>query len=139
MRGNEMTNKKRILMIWPVTMLAIVFGIMTIISSSAVLFIDGAARLAAGDYVVFVVWFNFLAGFFYVISGIGLWLEKIWAARLAIIIAALTVGVFIAFGIHIVMDGRYEMRTVIAMTFRSLIWITIAAIAIRYSREKKAN
>lgn len=132
-------NKYRSLMIWPAIIIAIVFGIVTVKSASAVLFTDGSARLAAGDYVAFVVWFNFLAGFFYVLAGIGLWLNKNWAAKLAIIIAALTVLVFIAFGIHILTDGLYEARTVAAMTLRTLIWIAIAVIAIFYNRKIRSS
>ena len=44
------------------SIVAIVFGLMTIISGGSVLFIESARR-AAGDYVPFVLWFNFLAGF----------------------------------------------------------------------------
>ncbi len=33
-----------------------------------------AARVAAGNFVPFVVWFNFLAGFVYVAAGVELWL-----------------------------------------------------------------
>ena len=61
-----------------------VFGLMTIREGGAVLFVDGAARVAAGDYVPFVLWFNFLAGFAYVVAGVGLWFRRPWAARVAI-------------------------------------------------------
>ena len=106
--------------------IAVVFGIMTIKSGGSVLFIDGEARQAAGNYVDFVLWFNFLAGFFYVATGIGLWLEKAWAPAAAITIAALTLLVFAAFGLHILNGGEYEQRTVIAMSIRTLVWVTIA-------------
>ncbi|WP_425478346.1 hypothetical protein [Stenotrophomonas pictorum] len=46
-----------------VSLIAIGFGLMTIWEGGAVLFVDGAARQAAGHYVPFVLWFNFLAGF----------------------------------------------------------------------------
>ena len=63
-----MSINKSNLFIWPAIFIAIVFGIMTIKSGGAVLFTDGEARLAAGDYVSFVLWFNFLAGFLYVVA-----------------------------------------------------------------------
>ncbi len=130
-----MNTKKRMLMIWPSMIIAIVFGMMTIKSGSAVLFFDGEARLAAGDYVGFVVWFNFLAGFLYIVAGIGLWIKQHWAAKLAILIAALTLLVFSALGIHILLDGSFEIRTVIAMTLRSVIWITIAVVSTTYNKQ----
>ena len=134
-----MSTKKRMLMIWPSMIIAIAFGILTIKSGSAVLFTDGPARIAAGDYVGFVVWFNFLAGFLYIVAGIGLWIKQKWASKLAIIIATLTVFVFAALGVHILMDGSYEMRTVIAMTLRSVIWITIAFVSTRYNNQTTEN
>jgi len=134
-----MSTKKRMLMIWPAMIIAIVFGIMTIKSGSAVLFVDGEARLAAGNYVGFVLWFNFLAGFLYIIAGIGLWTKQVWASKLAILIAVLTILVFAAFGIHIFMDGSYEIRTVIAMTLRSVIWITIAMVAYIDNKQTTSN
>lgn len=107
------------------------FGLMTIREGGAVLFVDGAARVAAGNYVPFVLWFNFLAGFAYVGAGVGLWFRQHWGARLAIAIAAATLLVFAAFGWHVAGDGAYETRTVVAMTLRSTVWIVIATIGWR--------
>jgi hypothetical protein len=45
---------------------------------------------------------------------------------LAFSIAALTIMVFIAFGIHILTGGEYEIRTVGAMSLRGLVWLSIA-------------
>jgi hypothetical protein len=53
-----------------------VFGALTIASGGRVLFVSEAARVATGNYVPFVVWFNFLAGFAYVAAGVGLWLGR---------------------------------------------------------------
>jgi len=107
------------------------FGLMTLREGGAVLFVDGAARVAAGDYVPFVLWFNFLAGFAYVVAGVGLVFGRPWAGRVALIIAAATLIVFVAFGTHIVGGGAFEMRTVVAMTLRSVIWCVIAALSWR--------
>lgn len=107
------------------------FGLLTIREGGAVLFVDGAARVAAGDFVPFVLWFNFLAGFAYLVAGIGLLFRQAWAARVALVIALATLGVFAAFGVHVVSGGAYEMRTVVAMTLRSTIWLVIAAIGWR--------
>ena len=121
-----MTIRKRPAWVWITAIVAVIFGMMTIKSGGSVLFIDGEARLAAGNYVDFVLWFNFLAGFFYVATGIGIWLDKAWAPKAAITIAALTLLVFAAFGVHILNGGEYEQRTVIAMSMRTLVWTAIA-------------
>ena len=112
-----------------IALIAIAFGLLTIREGGAVLFFDGAARAAAGSYVPFVLWFNFLAGFAYVIAGAGLWLRHRWAVWLAVVIAAATAFALAAFGAHGYAGGAYEMRTVIAMSFRTLVWVAIAAIS----------
>ncbi len=122
-----MMIKKRPAWVWVSAIIAVVFGAMTIKSGGSVLFIDDEARLAAGNYVDFVLWFNFSAGFFYIATGIGIWLEKAWAPMAAVTIAVLTFLVFGAFGVHILNGGEYEQRTVIAMSLRTLLWTVIAA------------
>ena len=131
-----MITTKRPAWVWIVAIFAVVFGVMTIKSGGSVLFIDGEARRAAGNYVDFVLWFNFSAGFFYVVTGIGIWLEKAWVPAAAITIATLTLLVFGAFGVHIFYGGEYEQRTVAAMTLRSVVWITIAIMSYRLIRLK---
>jgi hypothetical protein len=110
---------------------AIAFGVLTIWEGGNVLFGSEAARRAAGHYVPFVLWFNFIAGFAYVIAGAGLWTRRHWAPHLAVLIAAATALVFAAFGVHVYAGGAYELRTVVAMSLRTLVWIVIAVIAHR--------
>ena len=109
-------------------LVAVVFGVATIGAGGSVLFGNGAQ--AAGNVVGFVLWFNFLAGFVYVAAGAGLWLRRRWSAQLAFAIAAATVLVFAALGIHVADGGAFEMRTVWAMTLRSVVWISIAMLAL---------
>jgi len=116
-----------------VSLIAIGFGLLTIREGGAVLFVDGTARAAAGSYVPFVLWFNFLAGFAYIVAGVGLWIHRRWAAWLALAIAVATALVFLAFGVHIVLGGAWERRTLVAMTLRTLVWAGIAAMAWRRS------
>ena len=115
-------------------MVATIFGIVTIIVGGKTLFGGAEERTAAGNIVPFVLWFNFVAGFAYVIAGVGLFLWKRWAALLSAVIAAATIAVFIAFGIYIFLGSAYESRTVGAMIIRSAIWIVIAASTCRTLR-----
>ena len=107
---------------------AILFGIVTVASGGNVLFGDGAR--SAGNYVPFIVWFNFLAGFLYIAAGAGLWRRQRWAAGLALTLAVATAGAFAALGLHIGGGGAYEVRTLVAMTLRLGVWLAIAALAI---------
>ena len=112
-------------------LVATIFGIVTIIVGGKTLFGGVEERTAAGNIVPFVLWFNFIAGFAYVIAGVGLFLWKRWAAQLSAAIAAATIAVFIAFAIHIFLGGAFEIRTVGAMIIRSAVWIVLAASACR--------
>jgi len=114
-----------------IALVAIGFGLLTLKEGGMTLSGDEAAVAAAGAYVPFVLWFNFMAGFAYVAAGIGLWLRRRWAAWLAITIAAATALVFVALGMHVASGAAYEQRTVIAMTLRLLVWVVIAAFASR--------
>lgn len=129
-----MHQHRRPLRVWLASAVALLFGALTIKSGGAVLFFDGTARQAAGHYLPFVLWFNFAAGFFYIIAGVGLWLRRAWGLTLAAAIAVTTLCVFAALGIHIFNQGEYEMRTVIAMTLRSVIWVVISIAIWRLDR-----
>lgn len=125
------THKQRTLWSRVIALIAIGFGLLTIKEGGAVLFFDGPARIAAGDYVPFVLWFNFLAGFAYVIAGLGLWMGRRWGVGLAVIVATTTALTFAAFGAHVAFGGAWEQRTLVAMSMRTLVWAGIATLAWR--------
>lgn len=127
----NLSRSSRSIPLLAASLIGIVFGLLTLKEGGTILFGGEAARAAAGHYVPFVLWFNFLAGFAYVAAGMGLWLRQRWAAYAAIAIAAATAGVFLAFGVHILFGGAFEMRTIIAMPLRTGIWTVIAVIAWR--------
>lgn len=110
---------------------AVVFGGMTVFSGGTALFGDLETRAAFGDIVPYVLWFNFLAGFAYILAGIGLFRSKRWAAQLAVLIAVASGLVLAALGVHVATGGAFEMRTVGAMVLRTGVWIVIAVLACR--------
>ncbi len=134
MKGDFMTstNEQATLWIRIIGVAAILFGTLTIKEGGAVLFWSEPARSAAGEYVPFVLWFNFLAGFAYVVAGAGFWAGGRWAAALALAIAGATAAVFIAFGVHIAAGGEYESRTIVAMSLRTGVWIVFSWLAHRF-------
>lgn len=111
---------------------AVVFGLLTVVSGGVALFGEAAARQALGAYVWFVLWFNFIAGFTYVLAGVGLWLKRRWAVLLATALTAATALVFAAFAGHVLLGGAYEMRTVLAMASRTLFWAGLAWAGYRW-------
>lgn len=105
--------------------IAVVFGLLTILSGGRALF--GATDMCA--IFGFVLAVNFLAGFAYVLAGGGLWQGRDWAPGLSFAILAATLIVFAACGWHVLSGGPWETRTLGAMTLRSLVWMVIAATA----------
>jgi len=109
-----------------VALLAMIFGLATLFSGGNVLFGADEARVLAGAYVPFVVWFNFIAGFFYVLAAIGIWLGRSWAFGLSAFIAAATAVAALAFAIQVFQGGAFELRTVGALALRVGVWAVIA-------------
>lgn len=108
-------------------LVALAFGALTLFAGARALF--GGADM--GAVVPFVLWFNFCAGFAYILAGTGLWREARWAAALSLAIAVATLGVFGAFLVHVAAGGAWEMRTMAALPFRGLVWLAIAMLALR--------
>jgi hypothetical protein len=106
---------------------AVVFGLASIISGGRALF--GEADM--GAVVPFVLWFNFVAGFAYLLAGIGLWRGTAWAPALSIGIATATAMVLAFFLWHVWRGGAYESRTMAAMVLRLGIWVAISRVAVK--------
>lgn len=112
--------------------IAVIFGLLTVVSGGRALF----GGVDMGAVVPFVLWFNFAAGFAYVLAGIGLWRGAGWAPMLSLGIAVATTSVFAAFLWHVWQGGAWETRTMGAMTLRTGIWAVIATLAL--PRDKAA-
>lgn len=117
-------NKTRIFAV-----VALLFGLATVIQGGRTLFLGGPERVAGGTIVPFVLMFNFIAGFFYLTAGAGILAGRRWAAGLAAGIALTTAFVFAMLGVHISFGRAYEVKTVIAMTVRTAFW-SLAAWAL---------
>lgn len=110
---------------------AIAFGVLTVFSGGRALFGGMEARTGIGNIVPFVLWFNFTAGFVYVLAGVSLLLATRWAAGVAMLLAVSTLLVFLALAAHIAFGGAFEARTVGALSIRALFWIVVALVAMR--------
>ena len=110
---------------------AIVFGIVTVFTGGRALFGSLESRAEYGKVVPFVLWFNFLAGPVYFVTGVGLLLWKRWAVRISLFLAVSTTLVFVAFGVHVIGGGAFEKRTIGALMLRSLFWIAVTIVSMR--------
>ena len=110
---------------------AIAFGVVTVLTGGRALFGSLETRADFGKAVPFVLWFNFLVGFVYIVAGVGLLLCRHWAVYTSLFVAVSTILVFVAFGVHVIGGGAFERRTIFALTIRSLFWIAVTIVSIR--------
>lgn len=110
--------------------ISILFGIATIASGGRALFVQHAIADPTAKIVPFVLYFNFAAGFAYIITGLGLMLRRRWAPAFAVAIAVTTTIASIGLGVWIFAGNPYEMRTVGAMSLRTAFWIGVSLVSI---------
>lgn len=120
------------------SLVAVAFGALTIVSGGLALFGGAEVQEGVGNAVPFVLWFNFLAGFAYVLAGLGIWTGQRWALPLAALIAAGTLVVAAGFALHVLNGGAYETRTVGALALRFLVWVAILLALWRAGRGRSA-
>lgn len=113
---------------WIFGAIAVLFGIITLIEGGSVLFSDGPARLAAGNFVPVVLWVNFASGFIYILAGLAILLGRRGGLILARVLAGMLVILFGYFLIHILMGGAWETRTLGAMILRLGFWVAAALL-----------
>lgn len=116
------------------TIIALVFGLLTVYSGGDVLFVDGAGRERAGNYLYVIVWFNFMAGFVYILAAYCLYKQKLIALMLSKAIAISTLIAFIGLLIYVYFGGVYEVRTIGAMVLRFSVWFVILHFASKVIR-----
>lgn len=100
------------------------FGLLTLFLSTSVIFDLFDVRVKEGNYVLFVVWSNFISSFLYLISVYGLLTSKNWTYRALAISTIILSIAFIGFQFYIQSGGIHESKTVGAMIFR--ITLTLA-------------
>jgi hypothetical protein len=109
-----------------VAVLAALFGLATVYSGGRALFGGEQAAAAVGNAVPIVLWFNFCAGFVYILAAVGVFLRQPWAVPLAWVIGIATLIVFAVFAALVLFGTAFEWRTVGAMALRSGFWLGIA-------------
>ena len=106
------------------------FGLLTIFLSTSVIFDLFDIRTKEGNYVLFVVWSNFISSFIYLISVYGLLSSKNWTFRaLGLATLILTIA-FVGFLFYIQSGGIHETKTISAMVFR--IFLTLGFTLFAY-------
>lgn len=105
------------------------FGLLTLFLSTSVILDLFGIRAKEGNYVLFVVWANFISSIIYLIAAYGFIKLKKWTALSLALSVLILVVALIGLFIHINQGGIYETKTVNAMYFRTTFTAVFAAIA----------
>ncbi len=115
------------------------FGLLTIFLSGSVIFDLFGIRAKEGNYVLFVVWANFISSLLYLFSAYGFLKSKKWTARLLRISVGVLLIAFVGLLIHANSGGLYETKTVGAMIFRITVTVVFALFAYFFIVKKQNN
>ncbi|MBI5540326.1 MAG: hypothetical protein HY951_09735 [Bacteroidia bacterium] len=105
------------------------FGLLTLFLSSSVIFDLFGIRAKEGNYVLLVVWANFISSILYLFAAYGFIKNNKWTTKLLSISSIILIIAFIGLFIHINSGGIYETKTIGAMIFRITITIVFSVFA----------
>ena len=105
------------------------FGLITLFLSTSIILDLFGIREKEGNYVLFVVWANFISSLIYLFAAYGVfrckkWADKILAATVIILVMAIS-GLYF----HINSGGIYETKTVGALFFRITLSVVFTILA----------
>ena len=113
------------------------FGLLTLFLSTSVIFDLFGVRAKEGNYVLFVVWANFISSILYLFAAYGFIKSKKWTAKLLGISTFILIAAFVGLKIHASSGGIYETKTIGAMIFRISVTLVFAIIAFFTITKKK--
>lgn len=113
------------------------FGLLTLFLSTSVIFDLFGIRAKEGNYVLFVVWSNFISSILYLFAAYGFVKAKNWTTLLLGISTLILIAAIIGLEIHASSGGIYETKTVWAMVFRISFTLVFAIIAYFTITKKK--
>ncbi len=99
----------------------LLFGALTLFLSTSVIFDLFGVRAREGNYVLVVVWANFIASVLYVLAAGGVIAQRRWPAKVLLAAVVVLFGAAIVFAWHVYNGGPYEQKTIGALAFRTLV------------------
>ena len=118
---------------------AVILGLLGLVSlfmTTSVIFDLFGIRAVEGNYVPLVVYANFICAFLYLLASYCFFAKRKAASPLLIVASIILIIAFAALMMHIQDGGVYEMKTVRAMIFRTLITLLFTGISVYYFQKK---
>ncbi len=113
----------------------LIFTLVTLYLSSSIIFDWFGMRETQGNYVLFVVWVNFIAALIYLVALFGSFRYKSWTWKVLGVASLMIFAAFIGLLFHIDSGGAYELETIRALVLRFIITTGFAILA--YFKIKK--
>lgn len=111
------------------------FGLLTLFMSGSVIFDLFDIRARQGDYVLFIVWVNFVSGFLFLIAAVAFFKKKAWSYLPLMASLGILAVAFIVLLIYIERGGAYEAKTIAAMILR--LSVSLACAVVVYCSTRK--
>ncbi|WP_457617607.1 hypothetical protein [Lutibacter sp.] len=105
------------------------FALLTLFLSSSIIFDWFGVRAREGNYVLIVVWVNFVSSILYLFASYGFITLKKWTINLLKISLLLLIFAGIGFFIHLNRGGLYETKTIGALIFRFSVTLLFTFLA----------
>jgi len=115
------------------------FALLTLFLSSAVIFDWFGIRAKEGNYVLFIVWVNFICSILYLIAVYGFIKKAKWTFWVLIAALVILIIAFAALLIHINNGGIHEEKTIGAMVFRMLVTLSFSLVAFFYIKNNRLS
>lgn len=113
------------------------FGLLTLFLSGSVIFDLFGIRANEGNYVLFIVWSNFISSILYLVAAYGFASTKKWTIQPLVISSLILIAAFIGLIIYAYSGGIYETKTIGAMIFRIVVTLLFTVTAYFSITKKK--
>lgn len=118
----------------------IAFALLTLFLSSSVIFDWFDIRAREGNYVLLVVWANFISSMLYLVAAYGFLKQKKFTFNILSLSALILIMALVGLFIHINSGGLYETKTIGAMIFRIIVTLAFVLLAyLKFIKNEKSN
>ncbi len=130
---------KKIFRYFPILLL-IAFALLTLFLSISIIFDWFGIREKEGNYVLFVVWANFVSSLLYLIAAYGFLKQKKVTFNILSLSALILITALVGLFVHINSGGLYETKTIGAMIFRIVVTLAFVLLAyLKFIKNEKNN
>jgi hypothetical protein len=103
-------------------------GVVSVFMTLSIIFDLFGIRKMEGNYVLLIVYTNFLCGLIYIYAALTLWKHLVNSTISLALATALLIAAYIWFTYYIQAGGVYEEKTLKAMTFRTIFTAVMFAL-----------